>query len=264
MTTELKSANSVKIGKTFTEAREEIALSKVEVAKASVMNIKYIEAIESGDYSIFPSESFARAYFIKYQEFLSLNSDFPSIYYEDNRKSEIIEKSITKFNSSFIPPLKKSILVLFVFFTLVVALKIFLIDQIFNEGDISRDEIKNIQNQPKETEIINNQIDSEKPIESIEIHADNDEIRSKNISLTEKKLILTFTDECWIEVYLDNKLIINKLFQSGNTYTLKIEKPFKVVVGNADSVEGTYNGNTIDFITNANRLRVNTIIFNDE
>ena len=28
--------------------------------------------------------------------------------------------------------------------------------------DISRDEIKNIQNQPKETEIINNQIDSDK------------------------------------------------------------------------------------------------------
>ncbi|MFQ3340335.1 MAG: hypothetical protein ACI9SS_000638, partial [Gammaproteobacteria bacterium] len=27
---------------------------------------------------------------------------------------------------------------------------------------------------------------------------------------------------------------------------------------------GSYNGNFIDFITNANRLRVNTIIFNDE
>ena len=45
---------------------------------------------------------------------------------------------------------------------------------------------------------------------------------------------------------------------------LDIEKPFKVVVGNADNVEGTYNGDSIDFITNANRLRVNTIIFNDE
>ena len=264
MTTELKSANSVKIGKIFTEAREEIGLSKIEVAKASVMNIKYIEAIESGDYFIFPSEGFARAYFIKYQEFLSLKSDFPSIYNEDYRKAEIIEKSITKFNSSFIPPLKKSIVVLFVFFILVAALKIFLTDQIFNEEDISHDEIKNIQNQPKETEIINNQIHSDKLIESLEVYADNDEIRSNDISFTEKKLILTFTDECWLEVYSDNELVINQFFQSGNTYTLEIEKPFKVVVGNADNVEGLYNGNTIDFITNANRLRVNTIIFNDE
>jgi hypothetical protein len=50
----------------------------------------------------------------------------------------------------------------------------------------------------------------------------------------------------------------------GDIYMLDIQKPFKVVVGNAENVEGTYNGNIIDFITNANRLRVNTIIFNDE
>ena len=91
------------------------------------MNIKYIEAIESGDYSIFPSEGFARAYFIKYQEFLSLNSDFPSIYNEDNRKSEIIEKSITKFNSLIYTSFKKIDSSIICIFQLVVALKIFLI-----------------------------------------------------------------------------------------------------------------------------------------
>ena len=63
MTLEAKSANSVKIGKVFIAGRIKAGLSKNEVAKASIMNIKYIEAIESGDYSIFPSESFARAYF---------------------------------------------------------------------------------------------------------------------------------------------------------------------------------------------------------
>jgi len=41
--------------------------------------------------------------------------------------------------------------------------------------------------------------------------------------------------------------------------------PFKVIVGNADYVNGTYNGDVIDFITDANRLtRVNTINFTDE
>ena len=89
MTLEVKSANSVKIGKVFIAGRIKAGLSKNEVAKASIMNIKYIEAIESGDYSIFPSESFARAYFIKYQDFLSLNCDFPSIYDENLRKSKI-------------------------------------------------------------------------------------------------------------------------------------------------------------------------------
>lgn len=40
--------------------------------------------------------------------------------------------------------------------------------------------------------------------------------------------------------------------------------PYKIIVGNADAVIGAYNGIEIDFITNANRLNVNTIIFNDE
>ena len=63
MTGNLKSASSAKIGKVFKVARKELGLSKVEVSKAAFMNTRYINAIESGDYSIFPSEVFARAYF---------------------------------------------------------------------------------------------------------------------------------------------------------------------------------------------------------
>ena len=95
MINELKSANSAKIGKIFKEARNDIGISKRDIADSLVMSLKYIEAIESGNYAVFPSEGFARAYFIKYQDFLSINCDFPSIYNEDNRKDEIIKKSIT-------------------------------------------------------------------------------------------------------------------------------------------------------------------------
>ena len=56
MTEGLKSASSAKIGKIFKAARKELGLSKVEVSNVAIMNIKYINAIESGDYSIFPSE----------------------------------------------------------------------------------------------------------------------------------------------------------------------------------------------------------------
>ena len=52
--------------------------------------------------------------------------------------------------------------------------------------------------------------------------------------------------------------------KSLDVYNKIIQKPYKVVVGNVEAVTGTYNGIKIDFITNANRLNVNTIIFNDE
>ena len=84
MTENLKSARSAKIGKVFKVARKELGLTKVEVSNTAFMNIRYINAIESGDYSVFPSEVFARAYFTKYQDFLSIECEFPPLYENNN------------------------------------------------------------------------------------------------------------------------------------------------------------------------------------
>ena len=209
MTLEAKSANSVKIGKVFEAGRIKAGFSKNEVAEASVINIKYIEAIESGDYSIFPSESFARAYFIKYQDFLSLNCDFPSIYDENLRKSEIIEKSITKFNSSSTPNIKKGGVILVVFIILFIVAKPFLFNQIDSE-----DGSKSIRGDIRNTDIdeipINTNLKiTDNFIDSIELYEEAD----KTNNYIENRLTLTFSDECWIEVYSGDELVANQLFK---------------------------------------------------
>lgn len=262
MINELKSANSAKIGKIFKEARNDIGISKRDIADSLVMSLKYIEAIESGNYAVFPSEGFARAYFIKYQGFLSINCDFPSIYNEDNRKDEIIKKSITKFNTSLIPLLIKAGITLLILFVLLMVYKSIFINK------SSDNEIVNIIDNAMNAELIAADIKNNlKEIDELEINNQEDlgdiSIENEKINI-ENNLTLNFLNECWIEIYYENELVANQLFQTGDTYMLDIQKPFKVVVGNADNVEGTYNGVSIDFITNANRLRVNTIIFNDE
>ena len=262
MINELKSANSAKIGKIFKEARNDIGISKRDIADSLVMSLKYIEAIESGNYAVFPSEGFARAYFIKYQDFLSINCDFPSIYNEDNRKDEIIKKSITKFNTSLIPLLIKAAITLLILFLLLMGYKSIFINK------SSDNEIINIIDNAMNAELIAADIKNNlKEIEELEINNQEDlgdiSIENEKINI-ENNLTLNFLNECWIEIYYENELVANQLFQTGDVYMLDIQKPFKVVVGNADNVEGTYNGVSIDFITNANRLRVNTIIFNDE
>jgi cytoskeletal protein RodZ len=266
MTAELKSANSAKIGKIFKDARNNLELSKNDIAEALVMNIKYIQAIESGNYSSFPSKGFARAYFIKYQDFLSINCDFPSIYDEDIRKVEIIEKSITKIDMSLMPFFKKGIFIIittFVLFSFYNIISNYNNNSAMNENNLA-DNLKNAQF--ISPEIKNNIVELDEPIVFNEINEVNKvDIEDKTSTLSfNNKLTLNFLDECWIEIYSDNELVANQLFQLNDVYMLDIEKPFKVVVGNADNVEGTYNGDSIDFITNANRLRVNTIIFNDE
>jgi cytoskeletal protein RodZ len=262
MINELKSANSAKIGKIFKEARNNIGISKRDIADSLVMSLKYIDAIEFGNYAVFPSEGFARAYFIKYQDFLSINCDFPSIYNEDNRKDEIIKKSITKFNTSLIPLLIKATITLLILFVLLMVYKSIFINK------SSDNEIINIIDNAMNAELIAADIKNNlKEIDEFEINNQEDlgdiSIETKKINI-ENNLTLNFLNECWIEIYFENELVENQLFQTGDAYMLDIQKPFKVVVGNADNVEGTYNGVSIDFITNANRLRVNTIIFNDE
>ena len=254
MTENLKSASSAKIGKVFKVARKELGLSKVEVSNAAFMNIRYINAIESGDYSIFPSEGFAKAYFIKYQDFLSIECEFPPIYESNNRQDEIIKKSIAKINPSFIPIIRAAVIVFMIVLSVYIINVSFSTETKSNDLSIAKEAFPNDELN-KIDEAVNFNISLETPVNLIE---DKPIINSSN------KLIFSFFDECWIEIYSFDELIINKLFKYGDSFEVEIERPFKIVVGNAEAIEASYNGNNIDFITNANRLNVSTIMFNDE
>lgn len=254
MTENLKSASSAKIGKVFKVARKELGLSKAEVSNAAFMNIRYINAIESGDYSIFPSEGFAKAYFIKYQDFLSIECEFPPIYENNNRQDEIIKKSIAKINPSFIPIIRAGVIVFIIVLSAYIINVSFSTETKSNDLSLAKEAFPNNElNKIEEAVNFNNSIET--PVNLIE---------DKPITNSSNKLIFSFFDECWIEIYSFDELIINKLFKYGDSFEVEIERPFKIVVGNAEAIEASYNGNNIDFITNANRLNVSTIMFNDE
>ena len=257
MSEDIKSASSAKIGKIFSDSREELGLTSKQVAEQAVMNIKYIEGIESGDYSIFPSEGFARAYFIKYQKFLSLDCSFPPIYGPENRQTEIVEKSIARFNKSLFPFVTGAGIIISLLIFIIIFNKFYYYDDgkldiLYVSDSFSLDNANAI-----EASILNLKNELSIPIEELEPEI---ELNPKK----ENELLLFFTDECWVEVYSNNELIKYQLFQAGDKFSLLIEEPFRLVIGNAESITGSYKGNFIDFITNANRLRVNTIIFNDE
>ena len=254
MTENLKSARSAKIGKVFKVARKELGLTKVEVSNSAFMNIRYINAIESGDYSVFPGEVFARAYFTKYQDFLSIECEFPPLYENNNRKDKIIKESIDKINPSLIPIIKVAGFIV-----------IIIIVAVYINISFSK-ETKNNDQSPVKENFSNNELD--KIDEAVNfnnlIEAPANIIEEKPLINIPNKLVFSFFDECWIEIYAYDELIINKLFKYGDSFEFEIERPFKIVVGNAEAIEASYNGNNIDFITNANRLNVSTVMFNDE
>ena len=250
----LKSANSAKIGKVFETARIEYGLTKNEVSDKAFINVKYINAIESGNYAIFPSEAFAKAYFLKYKNFLSIDCDFPRIYEDEINQNPIIQQSLPKK----LPSMNIFIIGVVLALTLIT---IFTIKNVSNQeakNNIFFADSKNISNE------LPNKFD-DSLFEKNEMQVTND-LNIEKIPKTSNSnmLIFNFVDECWIEIYSYEQLILNRLFKYEETFEIEIERPFKIVVGNAAAAEASYNGINIDFIANANRLNVSTILFNDE
>ena len=246
MNSDLKSASSVKTGKSFSLRREELGYSLNNVCEKVFVNKDYLIAIEEGDYSIFPSESFAKAYFNKYQKFLEIEQEVPLVF---DQKSEKRHKKISaeiSFNNNFDNYVKYTIV------ALVLLIIIFL--GIYISADrVSTQQIDSPNKIIKAEDIlsITNIIDKRKK----ELNQVPQIIKNNN-------LILYFEDECWLELYVENELLETKLFNNGEEYNKVIKSPFKIIVGNGDSVKGTYNGIAIDFISNANRLtKVNIINF---
>ena len=120
----LKSAKTGKIGKVFITARLNRSLSAVEVAAEIFINIDYIKAIESGDYSIFPARIFAVKYFEKYANFLGIDIDFFDIYNTEvvaahEAKNQAPEDSFIKKNIKFFVLLGSLILLIILIFFLI-------------------------------------------------------------------------------------------------------------------------------------------------
>ena len=76
----LKTAHTSKIGNIFKDRRVLMSLSEEDVATQNSINISYIRAIESGDYSAFPARVFALRYYSKYANFLNIQIPFYDLY----------------------------------------------------------------------------------------------------------------------------------------------------------------------------------------
>jgi transcriptional regulator with XRE-family HTH domain len=76
----LKTAHTSKIGNIFKDRRALMSLSEEDVANQTFININYIRAIESGDYSAFPARVFALRYYSKYANFLNIRIPFFDLY----------------------------------------------------------------------------------------------------------------------------------------------------------------------------------------
>jgi hypothetical protein len=94
----LKTAHTSKIGNIFIDRRALMSLSEEDVSTQTLININYIRAIESGDYSVFPARVFALRYYTKYANFLNIQIPFFDLY---NMDTHHIQRENKYFSTLF-------------------------------------------------------------------------------------------------------------------------------------------------------------------
>ena len=263
----LKSAQTAKIGKQFKSMRESIGLSESQVSAKTYINVDYIKAIESGDYSIFPARMFALRYFERYSIFLGINQVFFDIYDADNipESSEDIKKRQIK---DFYPQIKIAAPLM-----LLAILFIFIGED--DKPELSTEIIKLPREAMKGNSTVAPESDQKLINDALSLihsfvqhnasNADESKLREFTVSQgVINNLSLRFLEDSWVEIYQGRNQLIYKLFKANNNLEISITPPFKIIVGNAGGIVGFYNQNEINFTQLANKLNVSSIEIDNE
>lgn len=263
----LRSAQTAKIGKKFKSMRESLGLSESQVSEKTYINVDYIKAIESGDYSIFPARMFALSYFERYSIFLGIDQVFFDIYDSNNlpKSSEDINKRQIK---DFYPQIKIAapLILLAIFFIFIgeddeleLSTKIIKLPREAMEGNSTLAVVS-------DQKLINDALSLIHPfVQPAASNADESKLTEFTVSQgVINNLSLRFLEDSWVEIYQGSNQLIYKLFKANNNFEISITPPFRIIVGNADGIVGFYNQNEINFTQVANKLNVSSIEIDNE
>ena len=203
--------------------RKDLKLSLEEISSKTKISKQYLKALESGDYSIFPADIFARGYFKQYAKFIGLEIP-PPVKNTNNQDTEIKVHINTNPNFS----LGFSI---FIFFALMVGITFL---------DINSDNI--YYNGGNETNVQ---------------HVDQKSLMTLSIKFQEGSwLIINYDDDY-------ETPIIDSYFTAGEEYKLLFDGPISLTLDNAQSTKAFLNGLEIDLSENVNKYNSSTLVIND-
>ena len=203
--------------------RKDLKLSLEEISSKTKISKQYLKALESGDYSIFPADIFARGYFKQYAKFIGLEIPPPVI---NNKNQETEIKVHINTNSNFVLGFS-----IFIFFALMVGITFL---------DINNDNL--YYNGGNETHIQ---------------HIDQKNLMTLSIKFQEGSwLIINYDDDY-------ETPIIDSYFTAGEEYELLFDAPISLTLDNAQSTTAFLNGLEIDLSENVNKYNSSTLVIND-
>lgn len=258
-------------------SRIEQSISLEDISKARRLNIKYLEAIESGDIDKLPQPIFTRSYISQFAEFLGIDDD-PLVdeyngYLENfSDEPEIPEvwatKKIEEKNQS-----KKSLINGLL--TLVMLAAITLAAYfIWTQVDISADDLlgessleelvatEDVTVEERESVVADMQ--EEIAVSTLELNLPDSEVAEEAATETDvtkasesvdtsgninEQLLIQTTAESWVKIRAQGKTVFQGIVNTETPLSINLVKPFWLKIGNANTVAMSYEGEPVELAT---------------
>jgi cytoskeletal protein RodZ len=220
-------ADMSNFGASFRQARESRGISLDQIAKQTRISTRFLNAIETEDFSLLPGGIFNRGFVRAFAEAVGLNPDQAVADYE--RLTSVREPSDVSSSASDRPSTGERYLYPIAIGVLAVAIAIFYI--------VTRDsnQVSQISNEPEASLHVDSAPSSPPPPES-QIHSSSPAPDSEPPAKTLQALTLDVEarEKTWIKVSTDgNSVNPGEVLEPGMTRKFTAESSFHISIGNA-------------------------------
>lgn len=219
------------LGQILRSKREEQGVTLKDIEDALSIRVKYLEALENGDYALIPGEVYVKGFLRNYANYLGLNADeMVQLYKSAKQPSKVTEPAPEEEQQSVSQSRFKGNRGL-TFGLGATALLLAIVAGAFllHPQNPSPDPAGNAQVSPK----------ASVPTPRVPAASEPEKVvkpAGQMINLSAKA-----TADCWVEVYADGTGTFEGLLKAGDIKTWQAKKSIEIILGNAGGVEISYN-----------------------
>lgn len=237
-------------------AREAQGRSAQDVARSLCLSLRQIEALEADDFGALPGDTFVRGFIRNYAKLLGIDARPVLAAYEAIKPQPVPESAPPRADIELSPRrLRRGIFVLGGVATALVVLPLALYWVLSGGGEAPAPVPKTALGvavgplplpPPAATAGAPAAAERASPSAAIPAPAGASPGTPPEVTMA-PELTFAFDEDAWVEVRDGRgRKLLSQLMRAGSEQTVRGEKPFKIVVGNARHVRLTYNGKPVD------------------
>ena len=235
------------IGHELQRARLEKNITLEELSGRTHIANKYLKALETGDYRVFPGEVYLRGALRKYAEEVGLSPVQVIAWYEaasmEKEPQKVIEKKEIPHRETPREVIRKEKnpatgrLIVFILCVILIFTSGYFLFTFFSEREAGPDDITPppVAEEPADNEP--GEIDTDPPdiveIPAVTIERDSDPgaVRYNVRGTQSLQLTLSFTERCWVRVTADGVQVADENFRAGMKYSAVADREIILNVG---------------------------------